>query len=67
MAEDGHFEIGDMHETGLYNDPDEFNSEDARLLKRSHSTGDLIMRRGRLATRTEEPRSVVPARKYPFQ
>ncbi|XP_054276599.1 uncharacterized protein LOC128995607 [Macrosteles quadrilineatus] len=57
VAEDGHFEIGDIHEKGLYNDPDEFNSEmDARLLKRSHSTGDLVMRRGRLSTRTEEPR-----------
>lgn len=58
VAEDGHFEIGDIHETGLYNDTDEFNSDiDARLLKRSHSTGDLVIRRGRLSTRGgEEPR-----------
>jgi hypothetical protein len=57
VAEDGHFEIGDIHEKGLYNDPDEFHCDmDARLLKRSHSTGDLVMRRGRMSTRTEEPR-----------
>lgn len=57
MAEDGRFQIGDIHETGLFNDSDEFNSDaDIRLLKRSHSTGDLIMRKGRICTRTEEPR-----------
>ncbi|KAG8282877.1 hypothetical protein J6590_027311 [Homalodisca vitripennis] len=57
VAEDGHFEIGDIHETGLYNDPDEFNSDvDARLLRRSQSTGDLVVGSSRMATRTEEPR-----------
>ncbi|XP_075209752.1 uncharacterized protein LOC142317242 [Lycorma delicatula] len=57
VAEDGRFEIGDIHETGLYNDSDEFNSDaDIRLLKRSHSTGDLVMRKGRISTRSEEPR-----------
>uniref|UniRef100_A0A1B6EFT1 RBR-type E3 ubiquitin transferase n=1 Tax=Clastoptera arizonana TaxID=38151 RepID=A0A1B6EFT1_9HEMI len=55
VAEDGRFEISDIHE-GVYNDSDEFTELDARLLKRSHSTGDLVMRRGRLSTRGEEPR-----------
>ena len=57
-AEDGRFEIGDMHETGLYNhviDEADDSADSSRQLKRSRSTGDLVMRRGRLSTR-EEPR-----------
>ncbi|XP_039298971.1 uncharacterized protein LOC111051560 isoform X2 [Nilaparvata lugens] len=57
VAEDGRFEISEIHETGLYNDPNEFDGDgDSRSLKRSHSTGDLVMKRGRLATRADEPR-----------
>ncbi|RZF33312.1 hypothetical protein LSTR_LSTR007657 [Laodelphax striatellus] len=58
VAEDGRFEISEIHETGLYNDRDEFDGDgDSRSLKRSHSTGDLVMKRGRLATRAaDEPR-----------
>ncbi|CAH0386783.1 unnamed protein product [Bemisia tabaci] len=49
LAEDGRFKIGDIHETGLYNDSEDFpDSFDPCILKRSHSTGDLIFRRGRL-------------------
>ncbi|KAL1115063.1 hypothetical protein AAG570_007094 [Ranatra chinensis] len=56
-AEDGRFEIGDMHETGLYDSviDEGDDTTEARQLKRSHSTGDLVVRRGRLSTRHEEP------------
>ncbi|XP_069676141.1 uncharacterized protein [Periplaneta americana] len=44
IAEDGRFEIGDIHENGCFNDVDEYDETDSRLLKRSHSTGDLCTR-----------------------
>nr|CAD7260701.1 unnamed protein product [Timema shepardi] len=44
VAEDGRFEIGDIHENGRFNDIDEYDEADSRLLKRSHSTGDLCTR-----------------------
>lgn len=44
VAEDGRFEIGDIHENGCFNDVDEYDETDSRLLKRSHSTGDLCTR-----------------------
>lgn len=44
IAEDGRFEIGDIHENGCFNDIDEYEEKDSHLLKRSHSTGDLCTR-----------------------
>ena len=44
VAEDGRFEIGDIHENGCFNDVDEYDEKDSHLLKRSHSTGDLCTR-----------------------
>jgi len=69
LAEDGRFEIGDIHEKGLFNgtvnrsgtEEDEYDDYDdfgddltsGHLLKRSHSTGDLCFRRGRGAGRRD--------------
>ncbi|PNF19231.1 hypothetical protein B7P43_G08208 [Cryptotermes secundus] len=44
IAEDGRFEIGDIHENGCFNDVDEYDEKNSHLLKRSHSTGDLCTR-----------------------
>ncbi|CAG9813540.1 unnamed protein product [Phaedon cochleariae] len=57
--EDGRFQISDIHENGFaFEDADEYDS-DVRL-KRSHSTGDLCVRRNGRGTRVrmsgEEPR-----------
>ncbi|XP_066998592.2 uncharacterized protein [Anabrus simplex] len=61
VAEDGRFEISDIHENGCFNDIDEYDETDSRLLKRSHSTGDLCTRGRRgprhgVGTGGEEPR-----------
>ncbi|XP_044747423.1 ankyrin repeat and IBR domain-containing protein 1-like [Coccinella septempunctata] len=58
--EDGRFQISDIHENGFaFEDLDEYEDPDIRL-KRSHSTGDLRIRRGgrgsRQGTNGEEPR-----------
>jgi hypothetical protein len=44
VAEDGRFEIGDIHENGCFNDVDDYDDKDSHPLKRSHSTGDLCTR-----------------------
>lgn len=58
--EDGRFQISDIHEKGFaFADVDDFDESDVRL-KRSHSTGDLCVRRSGRGTRVringDEPR-----------
>lgn len=58
--EDGRFQISDIHEKGFaFADVDDFDESDSRL-KRSHSTGDLCVRRSGRGTRVrvngDEPR-----------
>ncbi|KAL3288406.1 hypothetical protein HHI36_002854 [Cryptolaemus montrouzieri] len=58
--EDGRFQISDIHENGFaFEDIDDYDDPDIRL-KRSHSTGDLRIRRSgrgsRQGTNGEEPR-----------
>ncbi|CAH0550555.1 unnamed protein product, partial [Brassicogethes aeneus] len=57
--EDGRFQISDIHDKGFaFEDMDDFDDDTIRL-KRSHSTGDLRVRRGRGArvrTNADEPR-----------
>lgn len=58
--EDGRFQISDIHEKGfVFVDVDDFDESDTRL-KRSHSTGDLCVRRSgrgtRVRTNGDEPR-----------
>lgn len=58
--EDGRFQISDIHEKGFaFADVDDFDESDARL-KRSHSTGDLCVRRSgrgaRIRVNGDEPR-----------
>ncbi|KAF6197613.1 hypothetical protein GE061_008579 [Apolygus lucorum] len=50
QKEDGRFRVGDVHQLGVF-----LGSEMTYSLTRSHSTGDLCRRRGRLLLR-EEPR-----------
>ncbi|XP_022915198.1 ankyrin repeat and IBR domain-containing protein 1-like isoform X2 [Onthophagus taurus] len=58
--EDGRFQISDIHEKGFaFGDSDEYDDHDVRL-KRSHSTGDLCIRKSSRGTRIrpsgDEPR-----------
>lgn len=58
--EDGRFQISDIHENGYaFGDVDDYDENDIRL-KRSHSTGDLCIRRSgrgfRVRTTGDEPR-----------
>lgn len=58
--EDGRFQISDIHENGYaFGDIDDYDENDIRL-KRSHSTGDLCIRRSgrgfRVRTTGDEPR-----------
>ncbi|KAJ8942883.1 hypothetical protein NQ314_009900 [Rhamnusium bicolor] len=59
--EDGRFQISDIHENGFaFEDVDDYEDTDVRL-KRSHSTGDLCVRRNGRGTRIrmnggDEPR-----------
>lgn len=59
--EDGRFQISDIHEKGFaFADSDDYDESDATL-KRSHSTGDLCVKRSNRGTRirmsgNEEPR-----------
>lgn len=59
--EDGRFQISDIHENGFaFEDTDDYDDTDIRL-KRSHSTGDLCVRRNGRGTRIrmnggDEPR-----------
>lgn len=61
--EDGRFQISDIHENGFGfgDDDDDYDENDVRL-KRSHSTGDLCVRRSgrgfRVRTSGDEPRYV---------
>ncbi|XP_025835160.1 ankyrin repeat and IBR domain-containing protein 1-like, partial [Agrilus planipennis] len=54
--EDGRFQISDIHENGFTfaDDDEDFDDNDIRL-KRSHSTGDLCIRRSGRRTRTRVP------------
>lgn len=58
--EDGRFQISDIHEKGFaFEDVDDYDDADVGL-KRSHSTGDLVVRRSGRGTRVrmngDEPR-----------
>lgn len=58
--EDGRFQISDIHEKGfVFVDVDDFDENESKL-KRSHSTGDLCVRRSgrgaRIRTNGDEPR-----------